>query len=90
MIHELAHELLHWKTSDIKDLPKTVMESEAEATAYVVCKYFGIDLNADVYIAFWQPKPEATMESYERIHKTAAEIITGVEAVTVATTPPTS
>ena len=87
MIHELAHELLHQKTSDIKNLPKTVMESEAEATAYVVCKHFGIELNADVYLAFWQPKPEAIMESYERIHKTASEITTGVEAVTVTTTP---
>ena len=85
MIHELAHELLHWKTADVKNLPKTVIESEAEATAYVVCKHFGIDLNADVYIAFWQPKPEQIMESYERIHKTAAEIIDGVEVIQIPT-----
>jgi antirestriction protein ArdC len=93
LVHELAHELLHWKTNDVNNLPKAVVESEAEATSYVVCKRFGIQVNSDVYLAIWQPKAEQIMDSLERIHKTAAEIISAVEsiepsAIPVQSTPP--
>jgi len=87
LVHELAHELLHWKTNDVNNLPKSVVESEAEATSYVVCKHFGIQVNSDVYLAIWQPKAEQIMDSLERIHKTAAEIISGVESIESSAIP---
>ncbi len=42
MVHELAHEMLHW--NDERDnVTKTMRETEAEAVAYVVCRGIGLE-----------------------------------------------
>ncbi|MGC2304908.1 ImmA/IrrE family metallo-endopeptidase, partial [Candidatus Binatus sp.] len=49
LAHEIAHSLLHWTADgkkitsrDGREIGKQQRELEAEATAYVVCSYFGI------------------------------------------------
>ena len=53
-IHEIAHSLLH--SMDAKrSIPTEVKEMEAESTAYVVCKHFGLDTSdySLGYISSW-------------------------------------
>lgn len=53
-IHEIAHSLLH--SMDVKrSIPTEVKEMEAESTAYVVCKHFGLDTSdySLGYISSW-------------------------------------
>jgi IrrE N-terminal-like domain len=54
LAHELAHSLLHWTADgkkipsrDGKEIDKQQRELEAEATAYTVCTYFGIQPPSD-------------------------------------------
>ena len=52
-------------------------ELEAESSAYVVCKHFGLDVEvrASRYIALWGGDSKALRESMERIARTAKGII---------------
>ena len=58
LAHEIAHSLLHWTadghlitTRDGKEINKQQRELEAEATAYAVCSYFGVQSPSDFYLA---------------------------------------
>ena len=42
LAHELAHEMLHHGQRDVR-LPKQVVETQAEAVAFVVCRGVGLD-----------------------------------------------
>ena len=65
-VHELAHEIMNHHSSE---LPPSIKELEAEATAYVVCRHFGLDpKNAPNYIALQQGVTSGMiMEHMERI-----------------------
>ena len=80
LVHELAHEMLHWD-EDV-ERGKTVRETEAEAAAFVVCQAVGLDArdSASDYIHLYQGSSETLLASLERIHRTAAEIIAGIIA----------
>jgi antirestriction protein ArdC len=71
LIHEAAHMLLHEGRPDLTSEQK---ETEAEATAFIVCEHFGIETNAPNYLAHWST-PEQIKESGERIIKCASRII---------------
>ena len=75
--HELAHELPH---RNDQDTPKTVLETEAEAVAYVVCEALGLDTNtaSSDYIQTWQGTRETLAASLQRIHATAMRILDGL------------
>ena len=78
LIHELAHELMHYG----KDAPrkKQIVELEAESVAYVVGNYLGLqDLSSPNYIALFGVNAEMIMDHLDRIQKTAAKIIKGLE-----------
>ena len=48
-VHELAHEIMRHHDSE---LPASIKEVEAEATAYVVCRHFGLQSkNTPNYLA---------------------------------------
>lgn len=58
LAHEIAHSLLHWTedghkitTREGKEIDKRQRELEAEATAYVVRNYFGIQSPSQFYLA---------------------------------------
>ena len=77
LVHELAHETLHMKQEERN---QRVLETEAEAVAYVVCQGIGLDTNGSScdYIKLYDGKKETLMESLERIQKVASEIIAGI------------
>jgi hypothetical protein len=78
LVHELAHELLHQQEDC--SLSKAVRELEAEAIAYVVAKYFGLDsLSSPNYVALHRASSKSIMEDLDRIRSTAATIIHSVE-----------
>lgn len=80
LIHELAHELMHYG----KDSPrkKQIVELEAEAVAYVVGNYLGLEeLSSPNYIALFGVKAEMIMAHLERIQKTSAKIINTLETL---------
>ncbi len=90
VIHELTHSLLHGKanpsvagidTGDKKD--RLTKEVEAESTAYVVAKYFGVDTSeySFGYIAGWSSGKESKelLTSLDTIRLTAHHLIGRLE-----------
>jgi len=75
LIHEYAHALLHFDVSEENERSKR--EVEAEAVAYIVGRYFGLDTSGSAfYLAAWQDDdPEVVQERLGRISSTAQEII---------------
>jgi len=88
LCHELAHCALHFgKTDKSTPLTHNMAELEAESIAYVVCRHFGLDttVRSLAYIALWQGDAKALRASFERIAKTARDIIDDVESIDVRT-----
>ena len=78
LIHELAHELLHWNPETRPQLTKEQKELEAEATAYVVANVLGIpETNSKEYLALYC-KSYDLEESLEAIHETSQKILNAV------------
>jgi hypothetical protein len=75
LTHELAHELLH---RDGEKLSRKVVETEAEAVAFVVSQGIGLEAGtaASDYILLYTGDTDTLSESLERIRKTACEILT--------------
>jgi hypothetical protein len=87
LVHELAHEMLH-KAERRTATTKTVRETEAEATAFVVGKAIGLSTgraSAD-YIHLYHGNAALLAESLEIIQKTSAVILFALETPAVATT----
>jgi len=81
LVHELSHEQLHWgKEVRAMKLGKTIEEVEADATAYVVCRHFGVECHASDYLLLHHAKPDTLLERLETVRETAAGIINGIEA----------
>ena len=78
LAHEFAHELLHshWERAN---LSRKVKELEAEATAYVVLRHFGLKCKAPQYLALYRVEEVDIMGSLDRIVSTASEIIQAIE-----------
>ena len=86
LAHEIAHSLLHWTsegkkitTRDGKEIGKQQRELEAEATAYVVGQYFGIQSPSEFYLAAYSVTPAMLLEAVETIAKTAKTILDGCQ-----------
>jgi len=79
LAHEFAHELLHGHWERI-NLPRKVRELEAEATAYVVVRRFGLQSRAPEYLALYRVEEVDIMGSLDRIVSTASGIIQAIEA----------
>lgn len=79
LIHEYAHALLHVDVDD--DTERAKREVEAEAVAYIVGRYCGLDTSGSAfYLAAWQDDDTAGIqERLGRISSTAQEIISTVE-----------
>ncbi|ELY97417.1 ArdC-like ssDNA-binding domain-containing protein [Natrialba asiatica] len=80
-VHEYAHALLHGDVDD--ETERSKRELEAEAVAYIVGRYFGLDTSGSAfYLAAWEgEESEAILDRLERISSTAAEIIDVVDEV---------
>jgi hypothetical protein len=77
LIHEYAHAMLHVGVDDQTERSKR----EAEAVAYVVGRYCGLDTSGSAfYLATWESDdPEVVRERLGRISRTAQEIIKVLE-----------
>jgi len=75
LAHEYAHALLHSGTPT--DSMRATRELEAEATAYVVGRHFGLDVSGSAqYVAAWSDdEPDELRERLSRISRTAEQII---------------
>lgn len=80
LIHEIAHEKLHSKSS--KDVTTNQQEIEAESVAFVVANYFGIDTSSYSfdYISSWQEKEIAEVKnSLNTIQETSNLLIESIK-----------
>ncbi len=78
LIHEIAHELMH--QGDRASISIQIREMEAEAVAYVVARYFELDhLQCPNYAVLHGVESATILEHLERIRKTVAGILYGVE-----------
>ena len=76
LVHEIAHEMLHW--GERRTLTtKQVRETEAEAVSFVVCQAIGLETGtaSQDYIQLWHGNAELLRESLEAIQRTAAVIL---------------
>jgi antirestriction protein ArdC len=71
IIHEIAHELLHKN----KNLSKQQEEIQAEGTAYVVTKHFGLENKSFNYLAMYDADYQKIMENFKAIVEASKEII---------------
>ena len=81
IVHEGAHEILHWgdKRSEAKAKTRSQRELEAEATAYVVMRHFGIEHVASNYLATYNVDGEQLRDSLETISGAAKQLIAAIE-----------
>jgi hypothetical protein len=82
LIHELAHELLHWKDKGTLQRvhDKSIKETEAETVSYVVASHFGLDMsNSKFYLACWEGDSEKIKSSLSKIRDTSKDIINAIE-----------
>jgi len=84
LIHEIAHELLHFKKSspfyigddESTTLSKEAKELQAESVSFIVIKYY--ELPADhqaTYVALWKGNKDAVKENFSVIKRTSNFII---------------
>ncbi|HLC79839.1 MAG TPA: ArdC-like ssDNA-binding domain-containing protein [archaeon] len=73
LVHEIAHELLH-QTPEGKKFSKNEKELQAESTAYVVCKTFGLNPKSPNYLALYKADKDKIMANMETISATARMI----------------
>jgi hypothetical protein len=85
LVHELAHELMHWPSSkfyqgdEIKS-DKRLKELQAESVSYVVMKHFNIPVqHHSTYIYLWKGNKEAITKNMETIRKVAKYIIDQID-----------
>ena len=81
LAHELAHELLHG-VQERMNISKKVKELEAEATAYTVCRHFGLETKSPTYLALYRVEEVDIRASLDRIVSTGSKIIQGIEVRT--------
>jgi len=78
LAHEFAHEVLHGHWERI-NLSRKVKELEAEGTAYVVLRHFGLQCKAPEYLVLYRVQEVDIMGSLDRIVSTASGIIEAIE-----------
>jgi len=88
LVHELAHELLHWKTKspfyidDPAAQTAEMRELQAESVSYAVMKYFELPVTQHpTYLALWKANKEKIMVNLNVIVKCSKFIIDGVESM---------
>ena len=77
LVHEFAHELLHYQTGRSEASNRMVEETEAEAVSYVVCRALGLETTRHSvdYIHLYQGNAEVLAKSLNAIQRTAAHIL---------------
>jgi hypothetical protein len=76
LAHELAHELLH-RGDRRSTTSRRIRETEAEATAFVVCHAIGLETGsaASDYIQLWNGDAQLLTESLAYIRQAASQML---------------
>jgi antirestriction protein ArdC len=79
LAHELAHELLH-RGDRRSATSRRIRETEAEATAFVVCHAIGLETGsaASDYIQLWNGDAQLLTESLAYIRQAASQMLTAL------------
>ena len=87
MIHEIAHELMHWKSSSIyyqgdeTKYDAAIKELQAESVSYIVLKHYGLPVtHHTTYLALWKANKEKIQKNLEVISKVGEFIIKKIDA----------
>jgi hypothetical protein len=86
-IHEIAHELMHWKKSSIYFIDNgegkeknQLQELQAESVSYVVLKHYGIPVaHHATYLVLWKANKERIQNNLEIISKVSQFIIDKID-----------
>jgi len=80
LAHELAHELLH-RTDRRENTSRRVRETEAEATAFVVCESVGLETGSAAadYIQLWSGDAQLLTESLIHVREAASQMLAALE-----------
>jgi len=82
LVHELAHEILHWSLEGKKErktLTRRDLEVDAESTAFIVLSHYGFETqDTPRYIALWQGTGLDVRKRREAISKAVKAIIEGI------------
>ena len=87
LVHELAHELMHWPKSkfyqgDELKRNKAIMELQAESVSYVVMKHYGLPVeHHSTYISLWKGNKKEILNNMSTIQKVAKYIILKIDEV---------
>lgn len=88
LVHEFAHELMHFRTSSIYyqgdevKTDKNIKELQAESVAYVVMKHYDLPVrHQPTYIALWKGNKEKIQNNLRVISDVAKFIIDSIESV---------
>jgi len=88
LVHELAHELMHWKASslfyqgDEVRSNRAILELQAESVAYIVMKHYNLPVeHQPVYIALWKGNKEKILANLKVISNVAKFIIEAIDNV---------
>lgn len=86
MIHEVAHELMHFRKNSIfyqgetLDLTKELMELQAESVSYVVLKHYDLPAtHHSTYLALWKANKDVIEANLAVISKVSQFIITKID-----------
>lgn len=79
LAHEIAHELLH-RGDRRENTTKRVRETEAEATAFVVCSAVSLENGSAAcdYILLWNGNATLLTESLAYVRRAAAQMLTAL------------
>jgi hypothetical protein len=81
LAHELSHEWIHQhRSGSPKEPNKTIRETEADATAFVVCRHFGVQCDSADYLLLYDSEPKLLLDRLETVRHTAARIIDAIHA----------
>lgn len=86
MIHEIAHELLHFDKTSIFHIPekltKEEIELQAEAVSFVVLKHYGLPAtHQTTYLALWKANADAIKKHAGVIKKVSDFIINRIDEI---------
>lgn len=89
LVHELAHELLHWKksspfyTDDPESNKREIKELQAESVSYIVLKHYNLPVNHHpTYLVLWRANKEKITKYMRLITTCARYIINGIDELT--------
>lgn len=88
LVHELAHELMHWKKSSIfyqgdeTKFDKGLKELQAESVAYIVMKHYELPVqHQPTYLALWKGNKEKVLANMKVISEVAKFVINEIDKV---------